>query len=314
MRYLQPIIITACAAVLAACGSGSDSSAGSSPNPSAIAKARAAVANDAATAAQVALAKRGKVHCPATVNTPPRATGMPVDDVQGVRPGLTYEEAANLIACTNALLIIDPQGGGFQFQQYGYKVRQGFATRFAHEIVLKSHRQIVHDLMHGDPNDKLHAGEVKWNVSTMGLPGKERVISLWRDEWFAAGKNPTTDSVQQALIKKYGKPTRVYASDSRPELCWSYDKQGSPIPNGCNGARVDGSFSVAGRSGIAVQAWINPMDTNHALARDVIVNVVDDAGGYAAIMATQKGLKAMDAQRRAAQVKKATTNADAAKF
>lgn len=308
MRHIHTILIAACAGLLAACGSGSSS------NPAAVAQARAAVSNDAATAAQVALAKRGDVPCPAAVHTPPRVAGTPVADVQGVRPGLTYEEAANLIECTNALLIIEPQGGGFQFQQYGYKVRQGFATRFAHKVELKSHRQIMHDLMHGDPNDQLHAGEVKWNVSTMGLPSQERVIALWRDEWFAAGKNPTTDSVRQALIRKYGKPTRTMDAADRPELCWSYDQRGAPIPNACNGAQMDGSFSVNGHSGIAVQAWINPLDANHALARDVVVNVVDDGGGYAAIMATQKGLKAMDAERRAAQVKQAAKNADAATF
>lgn len=306
MHFIQPLILTTCAALLGACGSGS------SNNSAQLTQARAAVSNDNASAAQVALARRGNVQCPAAIHTPAPDAGMPVDELEGVRPGLTYEEAANVIMCSNPLLVVEPRGGGFQIQQYGYKVRQGFTAAFAQAVVLKTRHQYLQDTLNG-ASDQLKPGEERWFVSTMGLPGKERVIAVWRDQWFAAGKNPTKDSVEQALIHKYGQPTRV-TDTGYAVLCWTYDPKGSPMPNACGATNIDGDIRVNGHSGVAIQAWIRPVDKNHALARDVIVSILDDAGGYAALTATAKGLKAMDAARRAKEVQNAAKNADTPQF
>ena len=63
-------------------------------------------ANTTATAEEVAEEARHDVDCPADINTPAPPTGAPVDDVVGVRPGLTWEEAANVVMCTNDLMVV----------------------------------------------------------------------------------------------------------------------------------------------------------------------------------------------------------------
>ncbi len=68
--------------------------------------------------------------CPADIETPARAADAPVDDVVGVRPGMTYEEAANVVLCTDDLMVVTgPITTGFNIQTYGQTLRQGFTAR-----------------------------------------------------------------------------------------------------------------------------------------------------------------------------------------
>ena len=94
---LHRSLALAIAALLAACGSPdtppSTASSGSS-------KQQQASRNAAASAEEVAKESRGKVKCPAKVARSERPAGAPVDDVVGVRAGMTYEEAANVVMCS----------------------------------------------------------------------------------------------------------------------------------------------------------------------------------------------------------------------
>ena len=49
----------------------------------------------------------------------------------GVRPGMTYDEAANVILCTNDLMVVQADSRGFQIKTFGQTLRQGFNARFA---------------------------------------------------------------------------------------------------------------------------------------------------------------------------------------
>ena len=153
---------------------------------------------------------------------------------------------------------------------------------------------------------------------TMGMPGQERVISAAREEWFAEGKNPTMASVEQALIAKYGPPTKNPPSPGQKYITWAYDIQGrpitetSPLYNQCNGnASPDGGSNYSPDCGLVVAAIITPMPDNPELSQSIDVGVVDQAGGYDAITATEQSLQQVDAQRKAEQVKEASKNADA---
>src|SRR5690606_28293542 len=86
-------------------------------------------------------------------------------------------------------------------------------------------------------------GQAKWYVSTIGLPGEERVINAAREEWFEEGANPSMASIQQALIDKYGPPTDIRTQNNGPaHLRWAYDPRGraitetSPLYQRCHGA------------------------------------------------------------------------------
>ncbi|MGH8190909.1 MAG: hypothetical protein ACREP2_05630 [Rhodanobacteraceae bacterium] len=323
MRTNKRIVIGLLAGTLAACGSGANAPASSE------AAHRAAAASLPANASttQVAAATRGKVRCPADIPAPP--TGTPVDDVAGVRPGITYEQAANAVMCSNPLLVVTPETGrGFDIKSYGQTVRQGFSARFAKARVQKTGRQIVQEMERNAMDRSMNArredmqpGQSKWFVSTMGMPGQEKVIGAAREQWFDEGKNPTVDNVGQSLISKYGTPTWKQDGGDYRSLRWAYDPRGrlitetSPLYNQCNGASdPDSGMHLSADCGIVIAALIQSLRSNPALAQLLQVGVVDQAGGDSALTATEQGLQAMDAQKRAKQVQDAAKNADAVKL
>lgn len=321
MRTVPLIITSLLAGTLAACGS-------SGPSPaSSVTASRAAAASLPATAstAEVAAHMRGDVHCPAKIPATP--AGTPVDDVVGVRPGISYEEAANAVMCSNPLLVVTPETSrGFDIPTYGQTLRQGFSARFAQARVQKTGRQIVQEMereatartMNAVRHD-MQPGQVKWFVSTMGMPGQEKVISAAREEWFEEGRNPTVDSVTRSLVAKYGTPTQQrdpYTNER--DLRWAWDPRGRPITetsplfDKCQGVTApDSGMSLSADCGVVVQARIIAMRDNPALAQYLQAGVLDSAGGYAALTATREGLQAMDAKKRAQQVKDAAKNAQA---
>lgn len=324
MRHRVLATALVLAATLAACGSG-EQPGGATAAQAAPAKAAAAAGN--ATAAQVAAEARGKLKCPARGKTPPRPSGHPVDDVVGVRPGMTYDEAREVVLCTHELLVVGDAGRSFQIQTHGQKVRQGFVATFARERVQKSSQEILRDLqdsaMARGTNRRVrdvNPGEAKWYVATMGLPGQERVISAAREEWFEAGRLPTTEGVAQALISKYGAPTNA-AQPSRSGqgfLIWAYDlrqrpiTEASPLYNQCQAnADPDASNSFSPDCGIVIAAVIAPSRDNPELAEYLQVTVVDQAGGYQAITDTEQALQQQEAQRRRVEVEQASKNASA---
>ena len=115
---------------------------------------------------------------------------------------MTYDEAANVVMCTNELMVVTEGGtGGFNIQTYGQTLRQGFTARIAEPRVQKTSKQIMEemqdDMLARSGNAvryDLQPGQSKWLVTTMGMPGQEKVIAAAREEWFAAGKNPTMAS------------------------------------------------------------------------------------------------------------------------
>jgi hypothetical protein len=282
-----------------------------------------APATTAATAAEAATEARGKVECPAKVATPPRGRTAPVDDVLGVRPGMTYEEAAAVVLCTNERIVVQPATArGVDLKTYGHKVRQGFNARFAEpKKTSQQHMQEMRDRQLARSTNRvvqdLKPGQVKWFVGTMGVPGNERVISVAREEWFEEGQNPTMADVEQALRKKYGTPSKT-----QPGLqTWIYDPQGgrvtdaSPLYTKCHGAHApDAGTTFSPSCGIVVAAAIRPMRNNPDLAQYMQVGVVSQAGGYEAIVATEKALQQADARRRATEVENASKTTRAPKL
>lgn len=318
------ILTLSLALALGACGAkGSGPGAGIAPGGAAGKSAQPRSAN--ASAEEVAEEMRGDVRCPARIGTKSRDSKAPVDDVLGVRPGLTYEEAANLVLCSNELMVVQADGRGFQIKTYGETLRQGFSARLAQPRVEKTSKQIMQEMQDysygrsgNRVNEDMKPGDSKWYVGTIGLPGKERVINAAREEWFAEGRNPTMESVEQALLKKYGTPTRNQpSSGGQKYITWAYDTFGRPITetsplfNRCTGvADPDGGANFSPDCGEVVTATIFSMPDNPALSRFFQVGVVDQSGGYEALTATEQGLQQADAARKAEQVKAAAQNSE----
>ena len=328
MQRAKQTLILCVGLVLAACGSkhspagGTAAGAGSAANP-----ARAPAGN--ASAEEVAAEGRADLHCPARVKSPARAAGAPVDDVLGVRPGMTYQEAADSVLCSNELLVLQQElGRGFNIKTFGQKLRPGFGARPAQARVQKTSRQIMQEMQDSalarGGNAVVHdlqPGQAKWYVGTVGLPEAEIVVNVAREEWFQAGHNPTLASVEQALLGKYGKPTRLQHASGGTYITWAYDPaarlitETSPLYNRCTGgADPDGGVSLSPDCGEVVAAIVYPLPENTALARSMQVGVVDQADGYQRITATEQALEKQDGARRAQEVKDASKNADAPKL
>lgn len=277
-----------------------------------------------ATAEEVAEAKRGEVDCPADVESPPRAEGSLVDDVVGVRPGMSYDEAANVVLCSDEMLVLQEGGRTFNIQTYGQTLRQGFTARFAEreksaDEIRKEMEQGFMERAGNAVTEDMKPGQSKWYVATMGMPGAERVIAIAREEWFDEGKNPTVASVAEALTAKYGAPSRSYDENyGQKYLAWIRDPLGrpvtetSPLFQQCTGiSDPDGGTNFSPDCGLVVEARVRPLESNQQLASSFQVGVIDQANGYQAIMGTEQALLAADQQRKAAEVSKAAENADA---
>jgi hypothetical protein len=322
MQVLRYVLALAAAGALVACGS-SESGGNAAGGSSKASGERAS--NVSATAEDVAEEARGDLDCPARVKTPARDAKGPVDDVVGVRPGMTFEEAANVVMCTHDLMVIHADNSrGFQIKTYGQTIRQGFSARFAEPRVEKTSRDYMREMSDdfaarsgNAVREDMKAGQSKWYVGTMGIPGQERVISAAREEWFAEGRNPTFASMEQALIKKYGAPSRVQKASGQVFFTWVHDTFGrlatetSPIMMRCGGsADPDSGVNLNPDCGVVVAAAVYPVRENPGLAQSFQVGVVDQAGGYAALTSVEEGLQRAETQRQAAQLEAAAQNAD----
>lgn len=279
-----------------------------------------------ATAEEVAVEARGKVKCPAKTSLPARAANAPVDDIVGVRPGMKYDEAANVVMCSHKLLVVtEDLRGRFKINTYGQKLRMGFGAEFAQPrvTVQKTAREWAQELQYGDRNrgnQQLAGGTSRWYVGTMGIPGDERVVHASREEAYEEGRQPTVDSVVSALIAKYGEPTRRTKVQNNGEvhLNWNHDPFGrrigetSALYNSCNSvAHFGAALFFTPDCGISIAARLLPVRENHALASSLQVTVVDMGGAYDAIQKTEQWFAQQDAQRRAKEIEAAGKNAGA---
>jgi hypothetical protein len=320
MPVTRTLLTLAAAALLAACGSDPKPSSGGAATPAVDGgggKTAAQAPSGNATAAEVAREARGKVKCPAKVQTA-RPGGKPVDDVVGVRPGMTWDEAVNVVLCSHDLLVVTPETRrGYTMQTYGQTLRQGFNARFAEPRVQKSSKQILAEMQdaaiaRGSNRAvrDVQPGQAKWYVGTMGLPGEERVISAAREEWFEAERLPTMTSVIEALHAKYGKPALVEdVGGSGYYLIWAYDPSGRPSAQCRTHADPDLGVNLSPDCGTSVSARVHPSGSNAALAEYIQVSTVDQVGGYGLLERTERALQAADAQRRAREVEEAADKA-----
>lgn len=326
MRKTRWTTLCVAAGILAACGSKEPQPAETSDAPQRDAQA---AQSGNATAEQVAKESRGKVTCKSAERGVARAASAPVDDVLGVRPGMTYDDAANVVLCTHDLLVAQADTTNrFNIQTFGQSVRQGFAARFAKPRVEKSSKQIVQemqdDMMARSTNSvrpDMQAGESKWYVSTMGMPGEEMVIGVAREEWFDDGSMPTVANVERALKQKYGTPTRIQPSGRNNTFEWAYDPsrrlitESSPLFHVCHGTSdPDGATHFSPDCGVVVAATIISTRDNPDIAQFMQVGVLDQASGYERITATEKALQEADSQRRSKEVEAATMSSTAPKL
>ena len=306
---------------MAACGSKSGSNA-------TMGTAKSSPAG-AASAEQVAKENRGNVKCPANVSTA-EAAGAPVDDVTGVRPGMSRDEAANLVLCDSPLMVVtENTSRGYNINTYGQHIRQGFDGKFAEVRVVRDPGRTVSDMMidtlnrEGNaPAAALPPGQSRYFVSTIGLPGLERVLTVAREEAFAEGKQPTVDSLKKALIAKYGEPSQENDGGANSTtLYWEYDPSGARITKGSPRlgiCQIDvgpgAATSLSTGCGVTVGARIEGARSNPGLAHSLAVSSQNGAQGMAALKSTEDALKLAADARKAKELNDASKHASTPKL
>lgn len=311
-QIVLPVTASALALVLSACGGSGSSESSASSNA-----APAADEFREMTAEQVAAKARKGLICPPKMTTPTRGEGGPVDDVVGVRPGLSYDEAVNATLCDNSLLVVaENTRRGFQIPTYGVTLRQGFDAAFAEPVVELSRReferQTMDRIMNRDSGRVLEPGQIRFYVATMGLPGEEKVIRVSREQRFKEGEMPTVEAVVGALQDKYGEASKKQDFDYRLDITWAHDArqrkvtETSPLLNSCNGvANPADGFNLDQKCGVVVKAEIIRSRTNNALVETLMVGSVDQKMGSDLIEETEASLLKQDEERKRKEIEDA---------
>jgi len=313
MRQILTAICVLAALALAGCGSKDDNN-----KPiGAVDPAKPAPTGEA-TAEEVAKEMRGSVRCPAKESNP-RAAGAPVDDVVGVRPGMTWNEAATFVMCDHPMMVVtENTGRNYDINTYGQKLRQGFDGKWAEARKVKTSRDYLREMseeaMRRSGNARevpLQPGQSRFYVSTMGLPGQEQVISVAREEYYADGKQPTIESLTKALTAKYGEPSETNDGGTLVQMWWEYDPSGQKMKQGQCKVSVspDAGTSLSTACGISVGAQIQASNTNQGLAHSLAVTSQSSAWGYELLMKTEAVLKGADSSKKAKELEDASKNA-----
>ena len=131
-------------------------------------------------------------------------------------------------------------------------------------------------------------------VAFVGMPGKEKAVSIWRRTEFKDGANPTVTSLEEALIKKYGKQhirqtkTENYILTHRKgatNLGWLYGPNGNRImkPDSLKQTCINGPKPwVTARlhrwnegCGVRIRAELVPQPGNRMLTQVLNITVVN---------------------------------------
>jgi hypothetical protein len=219
---------------------------------------------------------------------------------------MPWDEASNFVLCDNPLLVVKENSSHqFNINTSGQHIRQGFDAKFAAprvDVTPEQYEQQAAELAVQRSGNAvappIQAGQIRFFVSSMGLPGKEQVISVSREEYFAEDKLPTVDSVKQALIAKYGQPAPMTGNPQVSYLWWEYDpaggriNEGSPSSRACRlAASPDAGTSLSTDCGIGVAALIQISPDNPSLARSLAVTSQNGARGFALLTDTEAALR-----------------------
>jgi hypothetical protein len=131
--------------------------------------------------------------CPPDVSVPARALGFPVDDVMGVRPGMSARDLTEIVKCMS--------------EDFEIETREGARPLMVAKL-----------------------GPQTFTAALYGAKDREQVASIWREVYFDAGQGPPLATVEASLMTQYGAP---HDSRTTPEgariLTWTYAPDGRAI-------------------------------------------------------------------------------------
>lgn len=233
---------------------------------------------------------------------------LPGPDVVGLKLGMPRADALHVARCLNKEAFVSFDGTWIQgLRTYGIKLApQVFSTHVGET------RPCKYSSM--DEMNKCGVGNRAWTfvaekitVVSPGVPGREKVMGIWREQRFKPGEMPTADTLLPALVQKYGPPQITQQQPNQwMRLDWLRDASGTPLGEGTRGhgscrtigARANDSHSWSEACGLTITAMIMLSPENPLLARELNIGLLDQATLYRTGRSLQADLQAMEQQRR----------------
>lgn len=301
--------------LLAACGGGDDSSGESDG----AAQESAAASGQADEKADTAGNRKRK--CPPKITTGARPEGAPVDDIVGIRPGMSFDDVSWTLECRGDVPVLETAAKWNIKQDYGYPIRQ--LIRATNGVPCTS-QEILAD-MRSMGDTKCDGGGYSFKslkditqqfaVVFTGMPNDEVARAVWRRNAFATGENPTVESLSGSLAEKYGAPHNT-ETDRRgvTHFTWQYDLLGRPMSQATPAFRtcsnsVNANFNAghgwSSACGLTVKASITPVQGNELLAGELNIGVMHQKDFYDAGEQFERDLMAANEQRKRDQAEEA---------
>ncbi len=237
-----------------------------------------------------------KVNCPAVLTTAARASDQPVDDVVGVRLGLSYDEVSNVALCRNSEFKIDSSSEwGRSFAKYSSLdmrriLRATNGEECTWQEVARSNRGTGFGSTsreHRCSTDQFKKG-IKDATETLivlfnGVYGKEKANGIWHSRVFLKDEEPSVDALIKSLTDKYGSPQKIVKKKSSTKIVWVHDTRGrlmsesNQLFNRC--LDIDPVFSNAQRltsaCGLTISVLIDHVRDSEILAGHMYIALMD---------------------------------------
>jgi hypothetical protein len=255
------------------------------------------------TAKETTAEWRDDLDCPVKVSSK-RDEGAPVDDIQGVRPGMTFNEAVEVVLCSNediGVTINDENTEYFDVISRGIFTGNGERKNFFANIINFKKTDEHGNSVNPDKSPL-------WKVQSIGVPKEESIVAVNYIESYYNGKNPSIESVKQALISKYGNNVRVKDG----YMIWAYDTLNRPITetSPLNSECFNISTTLMEGCGLKVIAYSYPLDENPLLSSGLNLTVVNPAKGAQLIEETKQKFSKLEAARHEKELKNTQDNSE----
>lgn len=260
--------------------------------------------------------------CPPTLASAARPDGKPVDDIVGLRPGLSFDDAQALLECRDDIRVIQTAALWSAQENYGIPTRQ--LLRASDGIPCTGQQAARADACDtgGGRFEPLRNITREYIVVFTGMPGQEISRAIWRRTLYAAEDKQAISVLSQALADKYGQPQLQASGDhsrinhvraGATNLVWLSSREGAPIPppaSQISNAAMSWETCVNGlkpqfvaRQGwnsgcnLTIRAEILPQQDNGLLARELNMVVVNQRDLYHGDKQFQQALRIVSEEK-----------------
>jgi hypothetical protein len=252
-----------------------------------------------------------KLNCPSSFDIPVKAADAPVDDLRGLRVGMSLAQTILYFKCKSPDITFNPPA------------RQGQALNLNRAMNMRGvglQRQNNEDLINSwsgfnfyghkiQTEFHLRSPQLTYRILAFGDDGKEMVYGVWQEQDFESDK-PAVDKTKADLIAKYGQPSSVEDDNSNEiTLEWKYDpnnKKLSKTTEDFRTCRGSGDSWNEG-CGLTIYAHLYRDFNNNLLARNMTVGVFQQGQYIADGLRYQEVWKKADAKKKQEEASKAST-------